>query len=293
MNKTSITQYLESEAVQQNISQVLGDKKNQFIASVASLVGSNENLQNVDKKSLFSACLVAASLDLPINPNLGFAYIIPYRVKVGNDYQLQAQFQIGYKGFIQLCIRTLLFKTINTTEVREGELTGTNHLTGELEFEWATTDRNSLDVVGYVAYFKLLSGFEKSLYMTKEQLQKHGMRYSKSMKKGYGLWKDDFDSMAKKTVLKQLLSKFGPMTAKLADALNMDQTVSTGDNIRYIDNEPIDPDELAKEKERARVIAHIENSKTVDELWKCEQYIPDEEVLTMYTAKKQLLQKAA
>jgi len=256
----SIAEFLSSPVIQKNIESVVGERKQQFITSVASLVNSNEALQRVDRKSLFAACLVAASLDLPINPNLGFAYIIPYKD--------QAQFQMGYKGFIQLAMRSGQFQTLNVTDVREGEIAANNRLSGEIEFVWSD-DRDNLAVIGYVAYMRLTNGFEKSLYMTTKELTQHGMKFSASMKKGYGLWKDDFDSMAKKTVVKMLLSKYAPMTTQMQTAALADQAVIEGEKYKYLDNEAIRPEEVAEEKEQARILNHIATSTNLDDLELC------------------------
>jgi recombination protein RecT len=288
MSNHSLSTYLQSDAVQTSIESVLGDRKNQFITSVASLVSSNPKLQECDTKSLFSACLVAASLDLPINTNLGFAHIVPYKQKDGT---LMAQFQMGYKGFIQLAMRSRQFKTLNVSDVREGEYKGIDRLTGELKIDWIDEDRDKLNVIGYVSFMRLVSGFEKSMYMTTTELNKHGARYSQSMRKGYGLWKDDFDAMAKKTVLKLLLSKYAPMTTDIIKAVETDQAELSGDKIKYLDNITEDPNEVANQKEKQRIIKWIEESKTVVGLEKCQEFIPDDEVQAMYEAKKQLLSK--
>lgn len=282
-NNLTIAQYLQSDPVQKNIEGVLGDRKNQFITSVASLVNANPKLQEVDRKSLFSACLVAASLDLPINQNLGFAYIIPYKN--------EAQFQMGYKGFVQLAMRSGQFKTINVSDVREGEYQGIDRLSGELRIDWIEEGRDALPVIGYVAFMKLINGFEKSLYMTVDQLNIHGKRYSQSMRKGYGLWKDDFDAMAKKTVLKLLLSKFAPMSTEMASAVEMDQSSVSDGRIRYVDNMIENPEEVAAEKERSRIIKHIEDSRSLNELESCLEAVSsqDSEVQNMYEAKQELL----
>lgn len=273
---TSITEYMTQDAVNQNIANALGNRKMQFITSVASLVNSSQALKECDAKSVLSACLVAASLDLPLNQNLGFAYVIPYNTRDGKV----AQFQMGWKGFVQLAQRSGQFKTINATDVREGELTGVNRLTGEIDFTWASEpERGKLPVVGYVAYMKLTSGFEKSLYMTVEELEKHAKKYSasyRSQSKDTNVWRDDFDAMAKKTVIKLLLSKYAPMTPDMAKAYESDQALVQDESIAYIDNEPKNPKELAKEREVERVRKHIENSKTLEELEQCRDALTDE-----------------
>ncbi len=230
MASLSIAQYVRRDAVTQRLNELLGKRAPQFVTSLVSAVNANQMLANCKPESVLTAALTAASLDLPINQNLGFAYLIPYRNKGGEV----CQFQMGYKGFIQLAQRSGYYKTINATDVREGEMTGFDRLSGELSFEWLEgAERNKAKVVGYVAYFQLLNGFEKSLFMTTEELEKHAQKYSKNYAKyKSGLWADNFDSMAKKTVLKLLISKFGPLNTQLEDAIQKDQTADD----EYVDN---------------------------------------------------------
>lgn len=286
---TALSTYLQMDSVKQSIQSVMGSKSQQFVTSMTAAVNSNPTLQGCDKKSIIMSCLTASALDLPINSNLGFAYIIPYK---NRDGEMVAQFQMGYKGYVQLSQRSGQMKTINVSDVREGEFSGVDRLTGEYKFSWIDEDREKLPVIGYVAHFELLNGFRKSIYMTKEELKKHGVKYSKSFKNGYGLWKDEFDTMAKKTILKLLLAKYAPLTTEMAKAIEADQAVIKGDGkYEYPDNEPVDADEIAKEKERVRIIKHIEDSKTVKELSECFNYLPDDETKEMYAAKLQLLTK--
>ena len=230
MANLSIAQYVRQDAVSKRLNELLGKRSPQFVTSLVSAVNANTMLANCKPESVLTAALTAASLDLPINQNLGFAYLIPYKNKSGEV----CQFRMGYKGFIQLAQRSGYYKTINATDVREGEMTGFDRLSGELTFEWLNdSERNEAKVVGYVAYFQLLNGFEKSLFMTTDELEKHAKKYSKNYAKyKSGLWADNFDSMAKKTVLKLLISKFGPLNTQLEDAIQKDQTADD----EYIDN---------------------------------------------------------
>jgi len=287
----SIVEYMAGESVKNNIRETLGKKTPQFIASVASLVNSNEMLATADRKSVLLACLTAASLDLPINQNLGFAFIIPYKRKDGT---LVAQFQMGAKGFVQLAMRSGQFKTINVSDVKEGEIEDYDRLTGEYTFSWLDdTDRAKAQVIGYVAYMELVNGFRKTLFMSKQELTKHGMRFSQTMKKGYGLWKDDFDSMAKKTVIKLLLSKYAPLTVDMQKATLADQSIVEESGYDYVDNQLPDPKEVAHEKEVARIKKHIKNSKTPEELEQCFEAITedDSELIEMYQKKLSSLSK--
>ena len=225
-----VTRYIKNENVGKRINELLKDRAPQFTTTLMAALNSNKALNSCEPQSVLTAALTAASMDLPINQNLGFAYLIPYKNKDGDV----CQFQMGYKGFIQLAQRSGYYKTINATEVREGEIAKIDRLSGEIEFEWIEDDkeREKAKVVGYVAYFKLLNGFEKSLYWSVEKCKAHATRFSKSFKYGGGLWKDDFESMAIKTVLKQLISKYGPLNTQLQEAITKDQTI----NGEYIDN---------------------------------------------------------
>ena len=225
---------LAGESVKQRFKEILGQKAPGFISSILSVTNSNALLQKAEPTSIMNAAVIAATLDLPINGSLGFAYIVPYSG--------QAQFQIGYKGLVQLAMRSGQYKTINVSEVYEGEIKSVNRFTGEYEFGDKTSDK----VVGYMAYFKLINGFEKYMYMTKEEAEKHGKKYSQTFKRGTGLWASEFDTMSKKTVLKMLLSKFGILSIEMQRGIQFAPSVVHGDinNIEeataeYVDNEPV------------------------------------------------------
>lgn len=294
---SSIVEYMSREAVKGNIQETLGRKSPQFIASVASLVNSNPAIAECEQKSILSSCLVAAALDLPINQNLGFAYIIPYNNR--NKGVKEAQFQMGYRGFIQLAMRSGQFKTINVTEVREGELRENNRLTGKMDFKWAEDGRNTLRPVGYVAYMELINGFRKQLYMTVEELRQHAERYSQSYKRNssaMNIWRDEFDVMAKKTVIKLLLSKYAPMNIDMQKATLADQAIIDGDQYHYPDNDIVDPEVVATEKEHARIIKHIQSCKTIEDLELCreavEQLETEDEPYKLFVAKEKELKKS-
>lgn len=245
-NQITLAQYVHSDGVSKRLDDLLGKRAPQFVTSLVAAANANQRLAECKPESVVSAALIAASMDLPINENLGFAYLIPYNIKnVGKV----CQFQMGYKGFIQLAQRSGYYKTINATDVREGEIKSFDRLSGEIEFNWVqdTAEREKRKTVGYVAYFKLLNGFEKSLYMTAEELEAHAKKYSRNYAKyGSGLWKDSFDDMAKKTVLKLLLSKFGPLNTQLETAIAKDQMVDG----EYADNPTRKPELTAGDKEQ-------------------------------------------
>ena len=232
-------------------------KQEMFKTSILSIISSNKAWENVNPVSIMSSALVSATLDLPINPNLGFAYIIPYKD--------QAQFQIGYKGIIQLAIRSGQYKTISVSPVYKGQMLNNDPLKG-LEIDW---NAEKGELLGYVAYFSLINGFEKYLYMTVTELETHASKFSQTYKsekkwiKEKSLWLTDFDSMASKTVLKLLLSKFGIMSVELQKAVVSDQAVIDGDN------EPNYVDAIAEitEDTRSELQIFIEDeAKTIEAL---------------------------
>ncbi len=280
---------LQSEYVLRRFHDVLGNRAQGFITSVLSIVSNNELLAEADPKSIINAAMIAATLDLPINQNLGFAYIIPYKDK--KTGKTLAQFQLGYKAFIQLSQRSGQFSTINVSDVREGEIASIDRLTGEIQFTWSNGDRDNLPIIGYVAYMRLINGFSKSLYMTVQQLKNHGLRYSQTAKRGYGLWEDNFDAMASKTLIKLLLSKYAPLTTQMQTAQLADQAVITEeDKYEYVDNKPITPEDAAAEKERERVKKFIGEAKTLEELEKVVDHL-DTETDPLYAEKKEALKQ--
>lgn len=246
---------LQRPEVKEKFKELLGTRTSSFLTSVLSAVNSNENLKHAEQNSVYMAAMMAASLDLPINQNLGFAYIIPYKTKIKGEngqpdtYRDIAQFQMGYKGFIQLCLRSGQFKTISCSPVYEGQLQEENPLTGFV-FDWK--NKVSEKVIGYAAYFSLINGFEKTMYMNVDQIKNHGNKYSKSFKLSYGLWNTDFDAMASKTVVKLLLSKYAPMSVEMQKAVIADQSVikdASTNEVEYIDINSVEV--VAEEKKEA------------------------------------------
>lgn len=228
---------LSSQQVMNNLTAMLGTKAQGFATSVLSTVNNNKLLQNADAGSIYTAAMLAASLDLPINPNLGFAAIVPY----GKT----AQFQLMTRGIVQLAIRSGQYERITNAVVHEGELVKYDPFTDAYEFD--ASKRTSDKVIGYMAYFKTVSGFEKYYYMTKDEALAHGKKYSQTAKKGYGLWIENTDAMGLKTCLKLLLSKFGVLSIEMQRAFNFDQAVVKGNinnvedidtlEAEYVDNE--------------------------------------------------------
>jgi recombination protein RecT len=221
----------------------MGKKAPAFISSIMN-ASNTPALKDAEPSSIISSAVVAATLDLPIDQNLGFAYLVPYNTKENGNFIKKAQFQMGYKGYIQLAMRTGQYKTINAIEIYQGEIEKVNRLTGELEFN---EDESLIDreiVVGYIAYFKLLNGFEKTIYMSKEEMERHAKKYSQSYSSSKkwvadnSLWATDFDGMAIKTVMKRLLSKYGILSIEMQSAITNDQAVVNNQgNPQYVDNQ--------------------------------------------------------
>lgn len=225
--RISVKQQLQSPSIKRKFEDVLGKKAPQFISSLINVVNSNTKLKEVDQNSVIAAALVAAALDLPINQNFGYMYLVPYKGK--------AQPQMGYKGYIQLAQRSGQYLHLNAISVYEDEFEGWNPLTEELKYEPNFHDRNKDEnPVGYVGYFKLQNGFEKTVYWTREQIDQHRKKFSKmsGKQKPTDVWTTDFDAMALKTVLRNLIGKWGPMTVDMQTAYNADEEVA--------DTSPID-----------------------------------------------------
>ena len=235
-DEPTLQQLLNSPTVKRRFEELLNQSAPSFISSILAIFNTNKKLQECSPHSILSAAGIAAALKLPINPSLGFAFIVPYKG--------QATFQIGAKGFIQLAMRSGQYRTLNSGAVREGQIAEIDFETGEI----IRGEKISEDIVGYVAYMELINGFKKSLYMTNEELHAHAEKYSQSYAndlrfgKKASVWSKNFDAMAKKTVLKRLLNNFGiisidQQSAALATALQADQAVITETGFRYIDNE--------------------------------------------------------
>lgn len=236
---TTVSGLLGKDAIKRRFEEILGAKAPGFISSVINVTNGNRALKECDPNTIVASAAVAASLDLPIDPNLGFAYIIPYR----NQGKAEAQFQLGYKGYIQLALRAGQYKTINVGTIYKGEIeepTPEQRIKGEIRF--AADPQPSNEVAGYAAYFQLLNGAEKFDFMTVAEVEAHAKRFSKSYGHGNSPWKSDFDAMAQKTVLKRLLSKYGILSIQMQTATLADQAIvrenadGQGFDFDYADN---------------------------------------------------------
>ncbi len=253
--KLSTKDYFNSPIIQEKMQKILGDNTASFTTSVLQAVSSNYMLKDATPESVFMAAMTAATLDLPINNNLGFAYLVPYSKSKGKDRngqwvnEVEAQFQLGYKGYIQLAQRSGQFKTINACPIYDGDTERSIH---ERLTMFLPPEPPSVELIGYIGYFKLLNGFEAHVTMRLNEIRAHAMEYSQAYQSGekdnkkqkFSPWHKHFDVMAKKTVLKMLISKQAPMSidSKLVDAVQADQAVIRDVNgethYDYPDNQP-------------------------------------------------------
>lgn len=227
---------LSSESVAKRFSDMLGKRAPGFITSITNVVSNNDLLKKADVNSIILAAATAAALDLPINPNLGYAAIIPF--KDNKTGLCTATCQIMRSGWVELAQRSGQIVRLANEIVYEGELVSHNRFTDEYVFD--ETKRVSDKIIGYLAYAKLSNGFEKYVFWDVEKCKQHGMRFSQTFKRGYGLWKDDFNSMALKSVLKHLITKYLPKSLEMQMAIERDQAALSGDidnpQVHYVDN---------------------------------------------------------
>lgn len=298
--RTGITTFLSSDKVRANIMQVVGQKNTtRFIASVVSAVQNTPALQECSNNSILSAALLGEALNLSPSPQLGQFYMVPYKKKDrdGNVISVDAQFQLGAKGYKQLAMRTGQYLDLDVIFVRQGEYLGRDRLSGKHKFEFIEDDaiREELPVIGYLAYFELLNGFRKQIYWTRTKMEKHADQYSqafnlyevKSKNSKYdrvsyedflagkypekdswkysSFWYKSFDEMAEKTMIRQLISKWGIMSIEMSDAYERDMAVINEDGSpRYIDNETINRHE--SDLRQANTVDFEEVPETVQEV---------------------------
>lgn len=229
-------QYIERPQVAKFLNETLGTKKSQFVADLLALQEATPTLKDCEQGELIRCAMTATALNLPLNKNLGYSYVVPYKNKKAD--KTEPQFMIGWKGFVQLAMRSGQYKTINVCEVRDGEMKR-NKFTGEVNF---VDEFPNNKVIGYLAYFKLLNGMEQSSYMSVDEVLNHADRYSQAFNKEIYLklqngeqvkdawkysspWYKQFDDMAMKTVLKRLLSKYGILSLEMQNAMVEDQKV--------------------------------------------------------------------
>lgn len=259
--KMGMATYLTQDAVKQQINNIVGGKNGtRFITSIVSAVQTNPALQECTNQSILSAALLGETLNLSPSPQLSYFYMVPFQDnKRGCKV---AQFQIGYKGLIQLAIRSGQYKKINVLSIKKGELEYFDPLNEEIKVKLMVDDwdaREKAETIGYYAMFELTNGFQKAMYWSKEQMEHHALTYSQGYKakKGYTFWEKAFDRMAEKTMLKQLLSRWGIMSTELMQAIDADETVINEDGTKnYVETEEIiDVPEAAPAPAKAAVEA--------------------------------------
>ena len=269
---TGFTAYLTADAVKEQINKVVGSKNGtRFISSIVSAVNNNRELQTCSNASILSAALLGESLNLSPSPQLGQYYLVPFNNKDGKV----AQFQLGYKGYLQLAIRSGQYKKINVLAIKEGELVRYDPLNEEIEVNLIDDEeeREKAATIGYYAMFEYTNGFKKAMYWSRAKMEAHALKYSAGYaadkRKGnqYTFWSKDFDGMAYKTMLRQLISKWGIMSIDLITAIDADMAVVNEDGSKsyveveeemnnYTENEPekiidgevVEKTEKAKEK---------------------------------------------
>lgn len=250
--KKSITSYLNSSAMQEYLHDVIGNNKDKFITNLVSVTNQNKSLQECTNMSLVSGALVATTLNLSLNSAFGYAYLVPFKNK--KNATTEAQFQIGYKGYIQLALRTGEYQRINAVPIYKSQFVSWNALTEDLKLNSFDNFEDD-ELVGYVAYFKLNNGFEKTMFWSHDKMLTHADTYSQAFKADIAekiknnkipqtdmwryssFWYKDFDSMALKTMLRQILSKYGIMSDEMQKAYEYDQSVIVDNKPNYIDNQ--------------------------------------------------------
>jgi recombination protein RecT len=275
---------LSQDVIKKKFEEALGKKAPMFVSNLTTIMSGSAELQKCEHMSVISSALMAASMDLPLTPGLGFAGIVPYWDSPSQS--MKAQFQVMKKGFIQLAQRTGLFKIINVSEVFEGELKSHNKFTGEYIFD--ETGKKSDNIIGYVSYFRLINGFEKYYYMPIEKLDIHAKRYSKSFQKGKGKWADKeeggYEQMCEKTVLKLNLSTYAPLSVdiNMMNAIVYDQAEIRDVDAKdydYVDNEdshkPDSVDVIETGGGKTVVISQMQSAKSAQLTNKVSAKIPD------------------
>lgn len=271
----SVSAYLNGKIGSALVANAISDKAkaSRFVTSLITLCSMNPDLQECDRATLVSAALNAETLGLPLNNQMGFGYVLPYKDKKNN--RTVAQFQVGWRGIIQLMIRSGQMKKIHVIEVREGELVKFNPILNDFEFAYLANEeeRAKAPVIGYYCFFETTNGYVQELYWTKEKMELHAKTYSPGyvadLKKGtdFTFWSKDFDGMAKKTMLKQI-SKFAPMSVDLVKAIESDQAVINEDGTyNYIDgNDNEDIIEAATKVDENGVVIEAETDSVKEEV---------------------------
>ena len=266
-NRPKFSVAIQSDMYKNLINQTLGDKDRatRFIASISSAVATNQALQECDAGTILSGALLGESLNLSPSPQLGQYYLVPFNDSK-KGYKV-AQFQLGYKGYIQLAIRSGQYKKLNVLAIKKGELIKYDPLNEEIEVNLIEDEeeRENAETIGYYAMFEYTNGFRKSLYWSKSKMEKHALKYSKgyAAHKGYTFWEKDFDGMAYKTMLRQLISKWGIMSIDMQQAVEKDMaTINTDGTYEYVDNE----EDIVIEQEEPKEEIEVQNENAEKEV---------------------------
>ena len=266
-NRPKFSVAIQSDMYKNLINQTLGDKDRatRFIAGISSAVATNQALQECDAGTILSGALLGESLNLSPSPQLGQYYLVPFNDSK-KGYKV-AQFQLGYKGYIQLAIRSGQYKKLNVLAIKKGELIKYDPLNEEIEVNLIEDEeeRENAETIGYYAMFEYTNGFRKSLYWSKSKMEKHALKYSSGYKakKGYTYWEKDFDGMAYKTMLRQLISKWGIMSIDMQQAVEKDMaTINTDGTYEYVDNE----EDIVIEQEEPKEEIEVQNENTEKEV---------------------------
>jgi len=285
VKKPTVAQFLGSTNVKKYVESVLKERAGQFVTSLVSMANIVPGLKNCEPETLMYCGLKAASLNLPLDNNLGFAYAIPFKRKIRNDKNVvvdevtEAQFMLGYRAFIQLGQRTGQYKVMNVINVHKGELVTWDPFTEELilDINQDLIARAKLPVIGYAGVFELLSGFKKVSYWPRERVLSHAQRFSKTFNNGP--WQTDFDAMARKTVLKDMLNHWGPMSTEIAQAVKFDQAVirknDDGDeypdyidlpteDVKQLPETSVEAEFKAEQERKAKEAFDLEESRRLD-----------------------------
>ncbi|MDT2770982.1 recombinase RecT [Enterococcus pseudoavium] len=258
---------MNTPTMRRKFEEVLNENANSFMASVMTLVSNDSYLADSEPMSILSGALTAATLNLGLDKNLGYAYLVPFnsKNKQTGKWEKKAQFLLGYKGYIQLAQRSGQYKALNVIEVYDGELTSWNRLTEEFEFD--PNGRKSDEVIGYVGYFELLNGFKKTVYWTKQEIEAHRISNSKDKDKTKlsGVWRSDYNAMARKTVLRNMLSKWGILSVEMQEATISDEKVQSVQPDGSIISEAETVEEVTERKEAEPVIEETKNESTDSE----------------------------
>lgn len=249
---------LNAPSVKAKFEEMLGKRASQFMTSITSVVGNNTLLQKADVNSIIMGAATAASMDLPLNPNLGYAALVPFNSKEG----CFAQLQIQVKGWVELFLRSGQCQNIICETVYEGQLVKKNKFTGEYVFD--EDAKKSDRVVGYMAYFRLSNGFEKYEYMTVNEVKAHAQKFSQTYRKNIGPWKEMFEQMAQKSVLKRLLTKWAPKSIEMQQMAMFDQAVIKGDINDMGNAQTVYADNPNNKVEDAVAEEVVEASETID-----------------------------